>query len=61
MHHAPIKVFPSIKSIKNIESQLKDWICGMLNSGGGIILFDCSTRDLRVFAEGEYLTEKKKD
>ncbi len=39
---------------------IKDTICGMMNSGGGIILFDCIKSYQNIVIEGIILTPRDK-
>lgn len=41
VNKVPFKVFSSVRQMKELEQEIKDQICAILNSGGGLILFDC--------------------
>jgi len=41
---------------KGIIKKIANKICGLLNSGGGILLFDCETICLSVIPHGRFLT-----
>ena len=56
----PLKVFPRLEQLGSMETLIKDTICGMLNSGGGVILFDCEQSYQNIRAKGIRLTEKDK-
>lgn len=49
----PVNLFPSITRLKEIEVQLKDRICTYLNTGGGVILFNCVKSDRFIYAKGD--------
>jgi len=56
----PFIVFQSVKEMKNIEQEIKDRLCGMLNSSGGVILFNCIRSYEKILAEGIKMSEKEK-
>ena len=47
--------------MRDFEMEIKDHICSMLNSGGGVILFDCVRAYGRVLPKGQKMTEKDKE
>lgn len=49
----PVYLFSSISRLKEIEVQIKDRICIYLNSGGGVILFNCVKIDRLIYAKGD--------
>jgi len=56
INKTPLKVFSSSQDMRNIENQIKDEICSMLNGKGGIILFDCPYNYDKVRAVGRVWT-----
>lgn len=54
-------MFPSVAQMREYESQIKDQICAMLNSGGGTILFDCIHLNEKIKVCGAKITEKNKE
>ena len=61
INKVPFKVFSSVRQMKELEQEIKDQICAILNSGGGIILFDCVKAYEKVIVKGTRLTEKEKE
>jgi hypothetical protein len=58
---SPLKIFRFIADMKSQEMEIKDYLCAMLNSCGGIMLFDCKRKLEKVVAKGTELTEKDKE
>lgn len=52
INSTPIIPLPSIAKIKELEGRLKDEVCWLLNNNGGIILFDCATRNRDIIPIG---------
>jgi len=53
-------IMGKIIDLKSQENKLKEEICSLMNSFGGVILFDCKLSKREVFAMGEVLTEGNK-
>ena len=47
-----IKVFPKIEKMKEDENRIKEEMCSMMNSYGGVILFDCELNKRDILALG---------
>ena len=52
----PVRAFSSVSEMKNFESEIKDEICAMLNSFGGVILLGCNNVYGRVNIRGTKLS-----
>lgn len=53
---SPLKTFRFIADMKSSEMEIKDYLCAMLNSCGGIMLFECKRKEEKVVVEGAELT-----
>ena len=47
--------------MRDHEQEIKDELCSMLNSGGGIILFGCQESYSKIIVKGKLMTEKEKE
>jgi hypothetical protein len=57
----PLRIFASVEQMRVHEMEIKDELCCMLNSGGGLLLFDCEQQFEKVLVKGHSLTEKEKE
>jgi hypothetical protein len=46
VNSTPLVALPSVAHIREMEKRLKDEICLLLNSHGGVIVFDCAVRNM---------------
>jgi hypothetical protein len=53
--------FPFCRRFRDYETEIKDQICCLLNSGGGLLVFGCEVKALSVVVKGESLSEKQKE
>jgi hypothetical protein len=54
-------VLSKIKELNTHKDLLKNSICALLNSGGGVILFDCFEEYMQVLPVGTFISEKEKE
>jgi hypothetical protein len=56
INSTPLVLLASVSRIRELESQLKDEICWLLNHHGGVILFDCVLRNRDVVPVGDIMS-----
>jgi hypothetical protein len=61
VNSTPLVLLPSISKIHEFEGQLRDEICLLLNSHGGVILFDCVSKNRDIIPVGEMMSLQLKN
>jgi hypothetical protein len=56
-----VVLLQSVSGIRELESQLKDEACWLLNGHGGVILFDCVVHNLEAFPVGDLMSLQLKE
>lgn len=54
-------VIKSVLKLRIYKQELKQAICALANSDGGVVLFDCIEKEGKILAKGDYLTEAVKE
>jgi hypothetical protein len=61
LSYADVIVIPKVRELNYHKDVLKTSICALLNSGGGVLLFDCLEEYMQILPIGTYISELQKE